>query len=330
MKHIVIKLGGSVLRSPCDARAVLDILAGYPDPIVVVVSALKGVTERLAEALSATGRRAALISELRDEYCGFAAAFGAPFAAEAAARMQIERLLGALELLFARDAARSASPTVGGKDAASGEAARSSGRASSRWGSGSRRPAISLALVSIGRPAPVIEPGKLGLVARRSACPSSGREDEAVADIAASAPRIRAALGAVRPARPFSGRAGLLRRRRGRHPRLFGRGGSDYSAAVSRHAWARRAVTSSRTSTASIPPIPPSSKARGSSWNSATRRPRPSLVAARRSSTKTASLPFATRACRFEFSAAPLRKFGSRLASVWAARGDPGAARQWP
>ena len=243
MKHIVIKLGGSVLRSPCDARAVLDILAGYPDPIVVVVSALKGVTERLAEVLSATGRRAALISDLRDEYCGFAAAFGAPYAAEAAARMQIERLFGALELLFARDAALSASPTVGGgKEDGSGEAARIFRARVLATGGRLAATCISLALVSIGRPAPVIEPGKLGLVARRSACPSSGREDEAAVDIAASAPRVRAALGVGRSAFGvgqeafWGGRSAVVPGFYGvaedGNPRLFGRGGSDYSAAA--------------------------------------------------------------------------------------------------
>lgn len=235
MKHIVIKLGGSVLRSPCDARAVLDILAGYPDPIVVVVSALKGVTERLAEALSATGRRAALISELRDEYCGFAAAFGAPFAAEAAARMQIERLLGGLELLFVRDTARTASsPTVGGNSSGGREAARILKTRVLAMGERLSATCVSLALVSIGRPAPVIEPGKLGLVARRPTRPSAGREDEVVADIAASTPRIRAALGGG--AALGDGRSAVVPGFYGvaedGSPRLFGRGGSDYSAAA--------------------------------------------------------------------------------------------------
>ncbi len=229
MKHTVIKLGGSALRGKRDARAILDILDGYADPIVVVVSALKGVTEKLSLALSSPTRRKALIQELREEYGCLATAFGAPFSAEAAALMQIERLLGALDLLFARAAYAEGDVA---EVATSGNAARALRTRILAMGERLAATCLSLALASLGRPAPVIEPGKLGLVARPISGPVGLLENEAIADIAASAPRIRSILGteagagrsAVVPGFYGVGADGI--------PCLFGRGGSDYSAAV--------------------------------------------------------------------------------------------------
>ncbi len=215
MKHSVIKLGGSVLRGPCDAEAILSTLDGYKGPLVVVVSALKGVTERLGAALSAPTEASELISELREEYREFAAAFGAPAAAREAGLVQIERLLGGLSLLFDRRAADGAARIHATRILATRILA-----------TGERLSAVcvALALAALGRPAPVIEPGRLGLVALPPVEGSDGSE----ADIPASAPRIRAALSgvdaAVVPGFYGVGSDG--------EPRLFGRGGSDYSAAV--------------------------------------------------------------------------------------------------
>jgi aspartate kinase/aspartokinase/homoserine dehydrogenase 1 len=215
MKHTVIKLGGSVLRGAGDAQAILDVLDGYKGPLVVVVSALKGVTDRLAVALSSGARRAELVCDLREEYEGFARAFAAPIAAETAALTQIGRLLAGLERLLA-----SGRGSPGGLDAGMD----GNERRARVLATGERLSAVclSLALLSIGRPAPVIEPGRLGLVARRADA------EDALADMGASAPRVRAALGA-RDAAVVPGFYGVGED--GVH-RLFGRGGSDYSAAV--------------------------------------------------------------------------------------------------
>jgi aspartate kinase len=209
MEHTVIKLGGSVLKGPRDAGAVLDILVGYDGPVVVVVSALKGVTDRLAAAEAAPERRLRLVPELREEYRAFAEAFGAPLPSLQAAYAQIDRLLEGLGRLL--DPAESPRATdARAKVLASGE------RLSAVC--------VALAFVALGRPAPVIEPGRLGLVAR----PSAGRGEDAIADIAASAPRIRRALESI-DAAVVPGFYGVGTD--GSHL-LFGRGGSDYSAAV--------------------------------------------------------------------------------------------------
>ncbi len=204
MKHTVVKLGGSVLRGPGDALAILDILSGYHSPLVVVVSALKGVTDRLAAAASDPARLPTLIPKLRAEYRSFAAAFEAPAAAEGSAFIQIDRILCSCSCRCdgaGRDA-RARILALGERLAAV---------------------CISLAFTALGRPAPVLEPGHLGLVAR-----DSGWEGEAEADIAASRPRIRASL-AGRDAAVVPGFYGVAA---DGSQRLFGRGGSDYSAAV--------------------------------------------------------------------------------------------------
>ena len=203
MKHTVIKIGGSVLRDRSDAPAILDILASYEGPLVVVVSALKGVTDRLCEAAEAPELFAVLIPELRREYRSFAHAFCAPEAAEEAAFLQIDRLLGACQR------------AGGSRDGTTRILA-----------TGERLAAvcIALALLSLGRPAAVLEPGALGLIA---ASPSPGSE-AGEADIAASRPLIRASL-AGRDAAVVPGFYGVAED--GTHC-LFGRGGSDYSAAV--------------------------------------------------------------------------------------------------
>jgi bifunctional aspartokinase / homoserine dehydrogenase 1 len=203
MKHTVIKLGGSVLRGPSDSRAILDILEGYRAPLVVVVSALKGVTDRLAAALSSPPRLVELIPQLREEYSLFAASFGAPPAAEAAALLQIDRLLGLCACPAASGDGRARLLALGERLAAV---------------------CISLALTSLGRPAPVIEPGRLGLVAR----PLAEDREDAEADIPASRPRICASLAG----RDLAVVPGFYALAEDGSYCLFGRGGSDYSAAV--------------------------------------------------------------------------------------------------
>lgn len=207
MQHTVIKLGGSVLRGPRDAEAIRGILAGYEGPLVVVVSALKGVTDRLAAASASAALVEGLVAELRQEYLSFARAFGAPVAAQGAAAVQIERLLGELHRL-GTDPRGFRGPDWRARILAAGE------RLSAVC--------VALAFASLGRPAPVIEPGRLGLVAR----PHEG--GDARADLAASAPRIRSALARIADA-VVPGFYGVAQ---DGSRLLFGRGGSDYSAAV--------------------------------------------------------------------------------------------------
>lgn len=49
--RIVIKIGGSVLKTQDDLARVRDIIASYNGPVIVVVSAFSGVTSELAEAV---------------------------------------------------------------------------------------------------------------------------------------------------------------------------------------------------------------------------------------------------------------------------------------
>jgi bifunctional aspartokinase / homoserine dehydrogenase 1 len=227
MNHTVIKLGGSVLRGPEDAGAILEILGRYSGPLVVVVSALKGVTDRLAAAIRSPQRGAQLARELRAEYTCLARAFRAPEAAEAAALLQLERLLGSLERLLGAGLPSRGAPA----DDAAARILAPRILATRILVMGERLSAVclSLALTAVGRPAPVLEPGRLGLVARPSGVEGNGvASGDALADIPASEARIRSALerldAAVVPGFYGVAEDGACL--------LFGRGGSDYSAAV--------------------------------------------------------------------------------------------------
>ena len=205
MKHAVVKLGGSVLGGSRDAAAILDIIDACDEPLVVVVSALKGVTDRLAAAADRGEGRAssaALLSSLREEHRALSEALGAPAAALEAATLKLDRILRRLSALLG-----ASDPGCRAETIATGE------RLSATC--------VALAFAALGRPAPVVEPRELGLVGRESP------EGPSV-DLAAAGPRIRAALLGLSDA-VVPGFYGVDAR--GRHL-LFGRGGSDYSAAV--------------------------------------------------------------------------------------------------
>jgi bifunctional aspartokinase / homoserine dehydrogenase 1 len=224
MRHTVVKLGGSVLTGPCDAAAIRGILSEYEGPIVVVVSALKGVTDELALAAKRPARRDDdLLERLRARHFEMAESLGAPSsrgregvgararpgsracaAAVAAAETRIDELLDTLGELLSCPASR--------RD-----------RHARILSSGERLSAacVAVAAAAEGRPGPILEPARLGLVAR-------GSDSDAEADIPASAPSIRDAVDrldlAIVPGFYGVGEDG--------RPLLFGRGGSDYSAAV--------------------------------------------------------------------------------------------------
>lgn len=220
----VLKLGGSVLKGWGDAAAILEILAGYRGPLIVVVSALKGVTDALKEAASRAaqgegGIGVGLVPVIRDRYAELARSFGAPPAAEAAALLRIEELLCALgRALFAL------AEGPGGEIRNSCIPAARGFITNRILAIGERLSAvcIALAMTALGRPTPVIEPGRLGIVV----VPNGN--GGATADIAASTPRIKASL-AGRDAAVVPGFYGIGA---DGEPYLFGRGGSDYSAAV--------------------------------------------------------------------------------------------------
>jgi len=212
MRHTIVKLGGSVLRGPSDAPAVKSILKEYQGPLVVVVSALKGVTDELVAASKLpASRNEAFIGKLRARHREFAAAFAAPDGAAGPSAAQIGAAFIRLDELLEELAGLLSCP------------ASRSDRSVRVISMGERLSAVCVAVAaaSIGRPAPVIEPGKLGLRA-------TGSDHDARADIEASAPAIRSALEELDLA-VVPGFYGLARDGR---PMLFGRGGSDYSAAV--------------------------------------------------------------------------------------------------
>lgn len=203
MKHAVLKLGGSVLRDSRGAAAILDIIDSYEDPLVVVVSALKGVTDRLANAADGTARRLSpdsLVTRLRDEHLAFAEALGAPAAALEAASLRIDRILCRLLSLFASGYSRAEILSTGERLSAT---------------------LVALALAALGRPAPIVDPRQLGFVV-------SEGDDGPYVDLDEAGPRIRGALGGLRDA-VVPGFYGVDE---GGRTLLLGRGGSDYSAAL--------------------------------------------------------------------------------------------------
>jgi bifunctional aspartokinase / homoserine dehydrogenase 1 len=226
MRHTIVKLGGSVLTGPGDADAIRGILSEYEGPIVVVVSALKGVTDELALAAKRPARRDdELLARLRARHFEMAEALGSPSsqgcasagpsagrrlrvrgspAAIAAAEARIDEIIDMLGELLACPASR--------RD-----------RYARILSSGERLSAacVAVAAAAEGRPGPILEPSRLGLVAR-------GSDRDAEADIPASAPSIRKAVDSLDLA-IVPGFYGVAEDGR---PLLFGRGGSDYSAAV--------------------------------------------------------------------------------------------------
>ncbi len=204
MPHTVIKIGGSVLGGPADADRIRTLVAARPAPVVLVVSALRGLTDELVSRARAprdpdVARNFA--DRLRVDHAKLAAAFRPPEAALRAVETRLDALHAELIGLFAGDA-----PDRYPRLASIGE----------RFAAA----AALAAFASLGRSAALIEPGELGLVAR-------GGVEDAELDFGASVPRVRARLqregDAVVPGFFGVGPDGLVR--------LFGRGGSDYSAA---------------------------------------------------------------------------------------------------
>jgi len=154
------------------AAAIEDILDACEDPLVAVVPAFRGVSDILAESADGGGKRGsaeAAVFRLREGHLAIAEAMEAPAAASFAACLRIEVLLHRLLALL----------SAGGK-----------GERSEILAAGARLSAtcVALAFAALGRPAPIVEPKELGLVAR--AGPAGPH-----VDLDASGPIILSALG---------------------------------------------------------------------------------------------------------------------------------------
>lgn len=221
MAYVVIKLGGSVCAGPSSVPALARIVVQHRGRSVFVLSALKGVTDRLiafAAEPRSEPRAAAFVAELKGEYLAFARAFKAPAAsaAELEARLEagFDELLACalgsaadrdrrLESFGERLSALAFCAAIAADDA---QAAREPG-ARTRRRSSSR--------------APCAFPEELGLVAE-----GADLSDADCPDPGAAGPALRRALRAHgRLAVPGFYGAGP-----GGAVALFGRGGSDYSA----------------------------------------------------------------------------------------------------
>ncbi len=202
---VVVKLGGSILRDPDDLLRAADIVASYIDsrialPVVVVVSAFHGVTDRLlgicdAPAAARASAAAALSSDLYD-FC-------------------VRALDGCAASHPARNTVLRAHADV--------TAAMDSGQREHVACQGERLAAILLAAVLDARRvgAQCLFPEDLGLLA-------AGPAADARVDFVHSAAPVRARLAGVRVA-VVPGFYGVAADGR---VALFGRGGSDYSAAA--------------------------------------------------------------------------------------------------
>jgi aspartate kinase/aspartokinase/homoserine dehydrogenase 1 len=70
MSRIVVKFGGSNLKAPDDVANLLAVLRLYPEPPVVVVSALHGVTDLLIESMQDIRQNGQLIARLKRRLLG--------------------------------------------------------------------------------------------------------------------------------------------------------------------------------------------------------------------------------------------------------------------
>lgn len=221
MAYVVIKLGGSVCAGPSSAPTLARIVAQHRGRVVFVLSALKGVTDRLiafaAEPPSA-GRAAAFVAGLRAEYLAFARAFRAPAMVEARLEERLEGCFGELLACATGGAADRAERIAGFGERLSAVAfcaalAADDALKARELGGTRRRSAAGLL--------PCAFPEELGLAA--------GGDDPSDADCpepAAAGPALRSALRThgrlAVPGFYGVGASGAVA--------LFGRGGSDYSA----------------------------------------------------------------------------------------------------
>ncbi len=215
VKRRVLKFGGTSVGSPLPLRAAVAIVerALQEAPLVVVVSALSGVTDALEAALAgaATGRLDAgrFVGALRERHLALLRAFASGRAATRATTEIVARLRALEDLLGDAAASRGASAAVRAFVLATGER-------------------LSAPIVAAALRARHLE---------ATACDAAGllRTDaawsEAAVDFPATRGLVDAAIGAL-PAPALPVVTGFIGATEQGATTLLGRGGSDYTAAV--------------------------------------------------------------------------------------------------
>ena len=66
MPKIVVKFGGSNLRSNEEIHRIVQVIKNYNQPLIVVVSAFYGVTNYLVDALAKARSKIAVIRKVND------------------------------------------------------------------------------------------------------------------------------------------------------------------------------------------------------------------------------------------------------------------------
>ncbi|TVQ20701.1 MAG: aspartate kinase [Spirochaetaceae bacterium] len=212
MVRFVVKFGGSNLKSAADIRRSTEVVRAYGCPVVVVVSAFAGITDRLIHAIGevtlALSSIDAVIEALRRIH-GDALIAHVTDAERRAAVLDVieERLSGLDRLLRGVHYIGSAPDFVSDAVLACGE------RLSA--------PVIAAALIDLGIDAVEALPEDIGLL-------TDGVHGNATALTGASSAAVSAALGGDRT-RVVPGFYGVGKDGK---TTLFGRGGSDYTAAV--------------------------------------------------------------------------------------------------
>jgi aspartate kinase/aspartokinase/homoserine dehydrogenase 1 len=212
MRKIVVKFGGSNLKTAADLRRSAAVAAAYGRPLVIVVSAFAGVTDALIraleEAVAALEGIDAFLDRMRLQHFAALDAHSRPGNDRTGAAAALEERLAALARLlkgvhylggapdFARDAVLS-------------------------YGERLSAPIVAAALRAAGLDAAEALPEAIGLA-------TDGRFGNASADPAACRAAVAAALSAERcfvvPGFYGVGPDGKTT--------IFGRGGSDYTAAL--------------------------------------------------------------------------------------------------
>jgi aspartate kinase len=215
VKRRVLKFGGTSVGSPGPLRAALGIVQATlcEAPVVVVVSALSGVTDALEAALAgaATGRLgvARFTSALHGRHLALLRAVASGRAETRAAATLVEHLSELDALLRVATAAGGLSPAERALVLAAGE------RLSA--------PVVAAALRSSGVDARATDAA--GLLRTDTAW------DEAAVDFPATRRLVGAALGAL-PPESIPVVTGFIGGTEHGRTTLLGRGGSDYTAAV--------------------------------------------------------------------------------------------------
>ncbi|MCA1951149.1 MAG: aspartate kinase [Treponema sp.] len=212
MAQIVVKFGGSNLKSPADIERSAQVAAAYQTPLVVVVSAFSGVTDALIrgidEAILSEKAPDALCSDLKEIHETALKLHIESEAERNSVRAVLQERLEQLKKLLVGIHYIGAVP-----DFTQDQIVSTGERLSA--------PIVAAVLRKAGLPAQEILPETMGLL-------TDGAFGNAAADLSACAQRLPSILTPdITPVIP--GFYGLTREGK---IAIFGRGGSDYTAAV--------------------------------------------------------------------------------------------------